>query len=312
VRFFHGRGGSLGRGGGPAARSILSLPPESLGPGLRMTEQGEVLADRYDDPLIAYRHLEQILCATVTAAVLSPAPPPESWMQTMEELARRAMAAYRSLVEDPGFLAYFELATPIRQIEALPIASRPAHRSGRRSLADLRAIPWVFAWTQNRCLLPAWFGLGSALASFAAENAAGGDLLRTMYRSWTFFAATLDNAALALAKTDLPVARAYAELVPETGARTRIQAAIEEEFARSRAAVLAVTGERELLDKVPWLQESIRLRNPNTDPLNFIQVEWIRRLRASEAAGDNDAAARAVTLLRLTIEGVAAGMRGTG
>src|SRR5208337_5386258 len=164
-------GGSLGRGGGPAARSILALPPESLGAGLRMTEQGEVLADRYDDPRIAGRHLEQVIWATVAASVQPLTPPRADWQAAMEELAGEALSAYRSLIEEPCFLSYFEQATPILEIESLPIASRPAHRQGaqgvsasgpRRGFSDLRAIPWVFAWTQNRCLIPAWFGIGSA------------------------------------------------------------------------------------------------------------------------------------------------------
>jgi phosphoenolpyruvate carboxylase len=310
--FFHGRGGSLGRGGGPAARSILALPPESLGAGLRMTEQGEVLADRYDDPHIAGRHLEQVIWATVAASVQPLTPPLAEWQQAMEELAQDAFTAYRALIEDPCFLAYFEQATPILEIESLPIASRPAHRSGARGLSDLRAIPWVFAWTQNRCMIPAWFGLGSAFTAYARSHEDGWRTLRSMYDGWPFFRATLDNAVLALAKSDMEIGRSYADLVQDAGTRERIWGMISAEFERSRDSVLKTNGQPQLLAEVGWLQHSIRLRNPNTDPLNLLQVEWLRRLREAERRGDEELQRKCREMLRLTIEGVAAGMRTTG
>ncbi len=313
--FFHGRGGSLGRGGGPTARGILALPPESLRGGLRVTEQGEALADRYDDPQIAYRHLEQVLWATLLSAGQPGPPPRPEWVQAMGELSAVALQAYRELVEAPGLLAYFEQATPLAPIESLPIASRPARRRGGRRLDDLRAIPWVFAWTQSRLILPAWYGLGSACERFAAAGGAGGEAagaglptLAEMYRGWAFFRATLDNAALALAKTDLGIARFYAGLVGPKKTRERIWARIAGEYECSRRWVLAVTGQPELLADIPWLQHSIRVRNPNTDPLNLIQVEWLRRFRAAQQP---DAEAL-FHLLRLTIQGVAAGLRTTG
>jgi phosphoenolpyruvate carboxylase len=312
VIFFHGRGGSLGRGGGPAARSILALPPESLGAGLRMTEQGEVLADRYDDPRIAGRHLEQVIWATVAASVQPLTPPRAEWQEAMEELARDALAAYRALIEDPCFLAYFEQATPILEIESLPIASRPAHRHDARGLSDLRAIPWVFAWTQNRCMIPAWFGLGSAFYAYARAHNGGWETLRAMYEGWPFFRATLDNAVLALAKSDMDIGRSYAELVEDSEARERIWGMISVEFERSRDSVLKTNGQPQLLQEVGWLQQSIRLRNPNTDPLNLLQVEWLKRLREAESRGDEEQERECRELLRLTIEGVAAGMRTTG
>ncbi len=305
--YFHGRGGSLGRGGGPAARSILSLPPETLQAGIRMTEQGEVLADRYDDPRIAYRHLEQVSWATIVEAVRPLAPPREEWLEAMDDLASRAHAAYRELVEEPGFMRFFEQATPIQLIESLPIASRPSRRHGERTLADLRAIPWVFAWTQARYLLPAWYGIGTAFTAFR-----GRELLREMYRDWPFFQATLDNAVLALAKADMPVARQYAELVEGEALRMRIWCRVEAEFEASREAALAISGRARLLDETPWLASSIKVRNPNTDPLNLVQVEWMRRLARAEEAGDEPRAERCREILRLTVEGVAAGMRGTG
>jgi phosphoenolpyruvate carboxylase len=310
--FFHGRGGSLGRGGGPAARSIMALPPESLGAGLRMTEQGEVLADRYDDPRVAARHLEQVIWATIAASVQPLSPPREEWRLAMEELARDAFSSYRSLVEAPDFLSWFQQATPILEIESLPIASRPAHRDGRRGLADLRAIPWVFAWTQNRCMVPAWYGLGTAFQAFGRAHSEGWRLLRDMYEGWQFFRATIDNAALALAKSDLEIGRLYADLVEDPEIRERIWGMIREEYGRSREGVLRANGQPELLDEVPWLQQSIRVRNPNTDPLNLVQVEWLHRLRDAERRGAQGEIAELRELLRLTIEGVAAGMRTTG
>ena len=310
--FFHGRGGSLGRGGGPAARSILALPPESLGAGLRMPEQGEVLADRYDAPRIAGRHLEQVIWATVAASVQPLTPPREQWQAAMEELSKEALTAYRALIEEPCFLSYFEQATPILEIESLPIASRPAHRHDTRGLSDLRAIPWVFAWTQNRCMIPAWFGLGSAFEAFAKAHEDGWKTLREMYDGWPFFRATLDNAVLALAKSDMDIGRTYAELVEDAEARERIWGMISAEYRRSSDSVLRTNGQPELLAEVGWLQHSIRLRNPNTDPLNLVQVEWLRRLREAERRGDEAQQRECRELLRLTIEGVAAGMRTTG
>ncbi len=310
--FFHGRGGSLGRGGGPAARSILSLPPETLASGLRMTEQGEVLADRYDDPQVAYRHLEQVAWATLMAAGLPLSPPKESWQRIMDRLAESSLAAYRRLVEAAGFLAYFGQATPIEEIESLPIASRPSRRYGERRLEDLRAIPWVFAWTQSRHLIPAWYGVGFAFEEIASEIENGWDTFKEMYREWAFFRATIDNAVLALAKTDINIARHYAALVDEEQVRERIRETIAAEYDRSCRSVLKVTGQPELLTDVPWLQRSIQVRNPNTDPLNFIQVEWLRRLRSAEANADVREIEEYHDLLRLTIQGLAAGMRTTG
>jgi phosphoenolpyruvate carboxylase len=312
VIFFHGRGGSLGRGGGPAARSILSLPRESLTAGLRMTEQGEVLADRYDDPRIAGRHLEQVIWATLMTSTQPLSPPRPQWRQAMEELSRDSLLHYRALIEAPGFLTYFEQSTPIGEIEALPIASRPAHRHGERTLADLRSIPWVFAWTQSRCLIPAWYGIGAAFSSFAARHADGWETLREMYGGWSFFRATVDNAALALAKADLGIARLYAQLVEEAEIRDRIWQCISTEFSLAREAVLRLQGQPELLEEIPWLRRSITVRNPNTDPLNMIQVEWLRRLRECEKRADRECQAECRDLLRLTIEGVATGMRTTG
>lgn len=308
LTFFHGRGGSLGRGGGPAARGILSLPAAALDGSLRLTEQGEVLAERYDDAEIAVRHLEQVTWATIVASGARRASPPQAWTDLMERMARRSCDAYRELVELPGFIDYFERTTPIEEIENLPIASRPSRRRGDvgRSLEDLRAIPWVFAWTQSRCMIPAWYGLGTALGE-VADAPDDRALVQTMYREWPFFRATIDNAALALAKADMGIARRYADLVPDAGLRERVWGAIASERDRSRRAILEVAGGGELLAATPWFRRSIEMRNPLVDPLNLVQIEFLARRR--DAVDDDPASGE---LRRLCVQGIAAGMRTTG
>ncbi len=311
LTFFHGRGGSLGRGGGPAARGILSLPPETLDGSLRLTEQGEVLAERYDDVEIARRHLDQVAWATLMASTVRPAAPPEEWPALAGRMAERALAAYRDLVDQPGFIGYFSKTTPIDDIENLPIGSRPARRRGERSLDDLRAIPWVFAWTQSRCMIPAWYGLGAALAEIKYEDRRAWQAACDMYRQWPFFQATIDNASLALAKADMVVAQHYSELDDDEDARRRIWQRIAAEYDRSRQAILDLTGGRELLGGIPWFQRSIEARNPSVDPLNLIQVEFMRR-RQAEVESDPTAGSRHRDILRLCVQGIAAGMRTTG
>lgn len=312
VVFFHGRGGSLGRGGGPAARSITSLPPQTLRSGMRITEQGEVLAERYDDPDIAHRHLEQMLGATLAWASQADAQGSQQSRPMHEivgEMAADARRTYRELVDQPGFIAYFEQATPIEQIEQLPIGSRPSRRVGERSLEKLRAIPWVFSWTQCRHMIPAWYGLGSALTEQMKKRGER-ERLKQLYANDPFFRATIDNAALALAKADMGIAHVHASLVENADVREAIWSDIREEYDRSRKAVLALIGKRQLLADVPWLKRSIEVRNPYVDPLNFIQVELFRRLRSvpegDERAGDIAA------LIRLSIQGIAGGLRTTG
>lgn len=308
LTFFHGRGGSLGRGGGPAARGIFSLPPDALDGSLRLTEQGEILAERYDDDQIAYRHLEQVTSATLLASAMPARIVKPAWVQIMERIAERSFHVYRELVEQPGFIEFFGAATPIDEIETLNIGSRPARRRGQRTLADLRAIPWVFSWTQNRCLIPAWYGLGAALTELQDEETNDWQTVREMYREWPFFQATIDNAALALAKTDPFIASRYAELVENADVRQRIGAMIQEQRDRASGAILSLTGDAHLLSNSPWLQASIDVRNPYIDPLNLIQIELIRR-RRSLPTGDGE---RIRELLRLTVQGIAAGMRTTG
>ena len=311
LTFFHGRGGSLGRGGGPAARSILSLPRTAFQGRLRLTEQGEVLADRYDDPQIAHRHLEQLVWSSLLAAGLPEPEIPAHWYPTMERLSQRSLEAYGQLVNQAGFVEYFRAATPISEVEQLPIGSRPSRRRGGDSLADLRAIPWVFSWTQSRCLIPAWYGLGSALQAEIGDRELL-ERLRDMYRRWPFFQAMLDNAELALVKTDLDIARRYARLAGDSATTERIADRIATEFAAAKQAILAIVERKQLLAGTPWLKESIRARNRYIDPLNFIQVELLKRLQAVGPGEPDDEQLELRHLTRLTINGLAAGMRTTG
>lgn len=308
---FHGRGGALGRGGGPAARAIMSLPPKSVGGALRMTEQGEVLAERYDDPRIAARHLEQVTWATLLVSNRPEEPAPQAWRELMDHLAEQSYLYYRKLVEHPGFLAYFDQATPISEIERLPIGSRPSRRRERKSLSDLRAIPWTFAWTQSRQFIPAWYGLGTALWDYVQSRNDDWSILQEMYDRWPLFQAVIDNAILALAKADLGIAQRYAELADRATGQ-EVWKLIEDEFHRSQAVVLMITRQPALLAGTPWLQQSILERNPSVDPLNLIQIELIRRMRTAMEEGKEDVADRLGQLVRLTIQGVASGLRTTG
>ncbi|QDV73143.1 phosphoenolpyruvate carboxylase [Botrimarina mediterranea] len=306
VTFFHGRGGSLGRGGGPAARSILSLPPETFDGSLRLTEQGEVLAERYDDPAIAHRHLEQVIWAVLMATTTPPPKPTSGYREQMQRMAEASLAAYRELVTHPAFVRFFREATPIGEIENLPIGSRPAKRKKGDAIEDLRAIPWVFAWTQCRCLLPAWYGLGAGLEVLLAEKG-GQETLRQMYEQWPFFRATISNAELALAKSNRPVFDRYAKNSAADAGMAEIAELLDAEYERARRTLLAVTGEQELLDTVPWLKESIKVRNRYVDPLNLIQLEVMRRIRETA-----DPPEELRHLSQLSIKCVAAGMRTTG
>lgn len=317
VTFFHGRGGSLGRGGGPAARAILSLPSETFDGSLRLTEQGEVLAERYDDPNIAHRHLEQVLWSVLMAATHTSSEETSRWRSIMDQLAEKSLGAYRDMVDHKAFVRFFRNVTPIAGIEQLPIGSRPSRRKGGDRIEDLRAIPWVFSWTQCRCLLPAWYGLGSALAELLEESPAALKDLQNMYRDWRFFRATIDNSILALSKANLPVFRRYVELAGDDAEIEQIAQFIYDEFSRTRQAVLAITGEQELLENVPWLQRSIIVRNGYVDPLNFVQVEIMRRRNEIEAEGLEDSEEleeleELASLTQQVIKGVAAGMRTTG
>ncbi len=309
--FFHGRGGALGRGGGPANRAIHAQPPGTVAGRMKMTEQGEVLSAKFSLPEIAHRELE-LTGSAVLVSTLEPAAGPdperlERYGAVMTEMARRSAEQYRDLVYgDEGLEAFFHVATPVDEISRLQLGSRPAKRKPSRDIADFRAIPWVFSWTQARIVLPAWFGLGSALD--AAADAHGLDLLREMEREWPFFSALLSNAEMACAKADLAVGRRYAALVDDRALRERIWTQIEVEFGRTCDALLAVTNQERLLAREPLLRASIDRRNPYVDPMSLLQIELLRRSRA--AGGDDDEELARASFL--AINGIAAGMRNTG
>ncbi len=302
---FHGRGGALGRGGGPAARAIRSLPQQAVDGRLRVTEQGEVLSERYDDPVIAHRHLEQVVHATLLVSAIPGRKPDSAWIAMMEDLSAESFSKYRELVEHSGFLRYFDCATPISEIEALPIGSRPARRGQRKALSDLRAIPWTFAWTQSRHVLPAWFGLGTAISRLIERHDDDWSTLRSMYEEWPMFRALIDNAEVALAKADMGIARLYAALAHDESC-DEVWSLISGEFDRSRGVILLIKENRELLAEPDWLRSSILKRNPYVDPLNLVQINLLDRLRSDGDAED------LVGLVRLSIQGIAGGLRTTG
>jgi len=309
--FFHGRGGSLGRGGGPAARGIDSLPEGTVDGAIRMTEQGEVLAERYDDPDIAHRHLEQVVSATMMRWTRTATAPKDNWLTVMQQLSDDAFAKYRSLVEQEGFVDYFRAATPIDEIERLQIGSRPSRRRTGATLEDLRAIPWVFAWTQSRHMLPAWYGLGSAAAPML-ESKRSLQTLRAMYKRWPFFRAMIDNACLAMVKFDPDVARRYSELAgsPQTAAHPWRD--IEAEWQAATRAIKAICEVDHLLEETGWLRRSVEGRNPYIDPLNLLQIRLLRDLRGLGDDAKTEKLEDLRDLVRLSIQGVAAGMRTTG
>jgi phosphoenolpyruvate carboxylase len=305
LRLFHGRGESVARGGGPAQQAILALPPGSLAGGYKATEQGEALDHKYARPELARRTLELVLGGVLLHTMdAQPRPSPEdesSFREAFNELAETGRRTYRALVwEDPRFVEFFMAATPVEEISALPIGSRPSKRKAG-GLESLRAIPWVFAWTQNRAILPGWYGVGSALKAFA-DKPEGPALLKRMYREWPFFRMVIDNVTMVLAKSDIAIASRYATLAPE--ATRPLWRRIRTEHARTRRQVKRITGEARLLDHNPQLQRSIALRNPYVDPMSFLQVELLRRKREGQADVDRP--------LLLTLNGIAAGMRNTG
>lgn len=313
LTMFHGRGGSIARGGGPAAKAVLAQPVGLRDGGIRITEQGEVLSTRYHDVDIAHRVLEQMAYGVILGAhgANSPRPPlAAAWRSAMEAMAAHSTEVYRALVHDPEFLTFWQQATPIDEISDLKLGSRPSYRrEGPRTLADLRAIPWVFSWMQSRFNLPGWFGLGSALERQAASPA-GLEGLRGMYREWRFFRLLIDNTQLTLGKADLGIARVYTGLVESDELRERIFERIAAEFRRTEKWVLAVAERGQLLGGEPVLANSIKLRNPYIDPLNHLQVEMIRRLRRGQLSARQRAEVKRV--IELTVSGIAAGLKNTG
>ncbi len=321
LTIFHGRGGALGRGGGPTHRAVLAAPPASSAGRLKLTEQGEVIATRYANPSLASWDLERTVSATILASTAehdrAVGAAAIDGTEAMDELASTARAAYRALVwDDPDLESVFLRATPIAQIAGLRLGSRPVARGRRtgtaatdRTIDGLRAIPWVFAWTQVRANLPAWYGLGAAVDAYVARHGAAGlAQLERLYAGWPFFRVLLENAEVAMARTDPGITARHLALAGPAG--ERIAAAIASEHARSTRGVLAVTGRAALLDGVPAMQRSIERRTPYLDPLSELQIEAGRRLLASvPGSPDYD---RLERLVGLTISGIAAGVQGTG
>src|SRR5712692_5231203 len=308
LRLFHGRGGTIGRGGGPSYDAVLAQPPGSVDGALRLTEQGEVIASKYADPESGRRNLETLAAATLEASLARPPAHErrERHFAIAEDLSARAFAAYRALVKERGFVDYFRASTPIAEIAELNIGSRPASRRATQSIEDLRAIPWVFSWSQCRLMLPGWYGFGSAVDGWLKDKNGTLEELREMHAAWPFFRSLLSNLEMVLAKTDLAIASRYAGLVPDERLRREVFGRIEAEWQRTRRWLAAITGHAELLADNPTLARSIRNRFPYLDPLNHLQVELLRRHRAD--GGDE----RLLRAIHLTINGVAAGLRNSG
>ncbi|GAA5234848.1 phosphoenolpyruvate carboxylase [Verticiella sediminum] len=320
LRLFHGRGGTVGRGGGSSYEAILSQPPGTVAGQIRLTEQGEVIQSKYKEAQTGRWHLELLVAASLEASLQAGNDALEDealerYGDTMRELSDTAFAAYRALVfETPDFARYFFATTPISEIAGLNIGSRPAARRKGARIEDLRAIPWGFSWGMCRLLLPGWYGFGSAVEAYLGRGAgrrARLQRLRDMARDWPFFRTLLSNMEMVLAKTDLAIASRYAQLMPERAVRERIFGTIREEWNRSLAALKQVTEQRELLESNPRLARSIRDRTAYIDPLNHLQIELLRRHREAEAQGvESDVRVR--NGIHITINGVAAGLRNTG
>jgi phosphoenolpyruvate carboxylase len=315
LKFFHGRGGALGRGGMPLNRSILAQPADTIGGGIKITEQGEVLSSRYSMKGIAYRSLEQATSALLTAALNARNPQTEAseqrWEEIMKGISEKAQTKYQDLIfRDPDFLTFFKESTPLPEIGELNIGSRPSKRKGSDKFEDLRAIPWVFAWTQSRYLLPAWYASGSGLNSFYQGKEDNLVVLQDMYKNWSFFSSLIDNLQMALAKADLLIAKEYGCMIKDSVMAERIFNEINEEYKRTSDLILKISGQQEILDNVPVIQESIRLRNPYVDPLSYLQVQLITELRALREEDEDDSVL--IREVLLTINGIAAGLRNTG
>ena len=313
LRLFHGRGGTVGRGGGPTHRAIVAQPCDAFEGSLKITEQGEVLYWKYSDAALAERNLELMVAAALEALARPGRVEAErgdceaEWQAAMEEMSESAFGFYRERIADNSdILTYFEEATPVQELEHARLGSRPARRSEARGLTDLRAIPWVFGWMQSRHVLPGWFGVGYALERFVGTDNERLRLLQTMFEKFAFFSDLIGNVEIGMAKADLTIARRYAALVSDEGLRERVFGMIVEEFERTRRMILRVTKQKELLTGNPVLARSIRLRNPYVDPLSLIQFALLRRKREGEESEDLNYA------LAATINGIAAGLRNTG
>ncbi|MEP6832552.1 MAG: phosphoenolpyruvate carboxylase [Gemmatimonas sp.] len=321
MRLFHGRGGSVGRGGGPSYQAICAQPAGTVNGQIRITEQGEVITSKYATPDVGRHNLETLMAATLEASFLGRTDGdsvlPEAQLETfyphMHRLSELAYHAYRNLVyETPGFAQYFRESTPLLEIATLNIGSRPAARTTSGRIEDLRAIPWVFSWAQCRLLLPGWYGFGTAVEQWLAETPDGMTKLQQMAKVWPFFRDQLANMDMVLAKSDLAVASRYAELVPDAELRDAIFGRIKKEWYGTRAAVLTITGQSRLLERNPALERSIATRFPYIDPLNHLQVDLLRRHRQAKAENTGEPVERIERGIHLTINGISAGLRNSG
>jgi phosphoenolpyruvate carboxylase len=310
LTIFHGRGGTIARGGGPANSAIRAQPAGSINGRFRLTEQGEIIALRYSNPGLAHRHLEQIVSAVILASAPLPTQPvPErfAWRTAMENMSIVAQRAYRALVyETPGFIEFWQSATPLDQIKHLQIGSRPSSRFQSGAVNQIRAIPWVFSWMQSRFNLPGWYSLGTGLAAISDQS-----LLQEMYAGWPFFKTLLANTEMSLLKADMDISALYVDLVQDRKLANDIFSSIRTEYERTREAVLSISGHSTLLELEPATRQAVQLRNPYVDPLNYIQVETLRRLRAlpDQESAEADALHE---VMAITINGIASGLRNTG
>ena len=310
LTIFHGRGGTVGRGGGPTHRALLAQPCGAFSGSFKLTEQGEVISFKYPDPILARRNLELMAAAALESLLTGPGcgrTPLPAWEEALDALSATAYDCYRrDIATNPDIPFYFETATPVREFDLARIGSRPARRVSTSAIADLRAIPWVFGWIQSRHGLPGWYGVGSALQSFAGRGTTEATLLTEMMRTFPFFTDLIRNVELTLAKVDLPLARLYSELVPDVALRERVFTLVADEFERTKSMILQITGQTRLLEKNPNQARSLQLRAPYVDPLCYIQIELLRRKRSGAASADLD------YVLAATISGIAAGLRNTG
>jgi phosphoenolpyruvate carboxylase len=320
IKLFHGKGGTIDRGGGESHRAILGQPFSASGGRIKITEQGEVVSQKYATPMVAKRNMEQLITAVVwtnlvTNREIKKNPKQAAWEKIMARLSQDSFNFYRQLVfETPGFLDFYSQATPINILKTTKIGSRPAARSANQSFDELRAIPWVFSWVQSRYIISAWYGVGHAFKKFMDEDPDGLELLRQMYKQWPFFTSIIHNLQASLAKADLYIAQLYSGIVVDEELRKRIHEAIEREQISAVESVLLISEQKELLDYHKVLQESIKLRNPYVDPLNYIQVRFLQEKNqlSHHATGSEVKRAKIDEILLLTVNGIASGMKSTG